>query len=71
MSLVLIKLKADALRKDILKFKQKLMENPDVFEAYEIAGDYDTLAGFFGEDVNYLHNVIENALKKVMTLSVD
>jgi len=63
MSLVLIKLKADALREDILKFKQKLMENPNVFEAYEIAEDYDILAGFFGEGVNSLHNVIEDAVR--------
>jgi DNA-binding Lrp family transcriptional regulator len=62
-AIVLIKLKADALREDILKFKQKLMENPNVFEAYEIAGDYDILAGFFGEDVNSLHNVIEDAVR--------
>lgn len=62
-AIVLIKLKADALKEDILKFKQKLMENPNVFEIYEIAGDYDILAGFFGEDVNSLHNVIEDAVR--------
>lgn len=57
---VLIKLKPETPKNQIIEFKKKLMENGNTFEVYEIWGDYDILVGVFGEDVSDLRkNVME------------
>ncbi|ALM74058.1 Lrp/AsnC family transcriptional regulator [Thermococcus barophilus] len=62
-AIVLIKLKADAYKDQILSLKKKLMEQKSTFEIYEIAGDYDLLVGFFGEDIKILYQEIEKTLR--------
>lgn len=57
---VLIKLKPETPKNQIIEFKKKLMENENTFEVYEIWADYDILVGVFGEDVSDLRkNVME------------
>lgn len=60
---VLIKLKATASRDEILSLKKKLMGCKSTFELYEVAGDYDILVGFFGEDIKMLYHEIEKTLR--------
>ncbi|WP_457753421.1 Lrp/AsnC family transcriptional regulator [Thermococcus sp.] len=60
---VLIKLKAAASRDEILSLKKKLMGCKSTFEIYEVAGDYDILVGFFGEDIKTLYHEIEKTLR--------
>lgn len=47
---ILIKLNPRSPKEQITLFKKKLMEYEHTFAVYEIWGDYNILAGVFGED---------------------
>ena len=51
---ILIKLKPEIPKEQVVEFEKKLMENENTFEVYEIWGDYDILVGMFGEDISDL-----------------
>ncbi|ACS89627.1 Lrp/AsnC family transcriptional regulator, partial [Thermococcus sibiricus] len=55
---VLIKLKPEIPKEQIIQFKKKLMEHEHTFEVYEIWGDYDILVGTFGEDISDLRKSV-------------
>ncbi|HII61895.1 Lrp/AsnC family transcriptional regulator [Pyrococcus horikoshii] len=59
---VLVKIKPDTPRNEILKFKKALMENEHTFEIYEVLGDYNVLIGVFGEDVSELKRNIQELI---------
>jgi len=60
---VLIKLKPETPKNQIIAFKKKLMENENTFEVYEIWGGYDLLIGMFGEDVSDLRKNVEEVIQ--------
>ncbi|AEC52411.1 hypothetical protein PNA2_1496 [Pyrococcus sp. NA2] len=60
---VLVKIKPDTPRDEVLMFKKLLMENEHTFEIYEVLGDYNLLVGVFGEDIFKLK---ENIQKLIM-----
>jgi|GEM_PF-554894 len=59
---VLIKLKPEIQKKQMIEFEKKLMENESTFEVYEIWGDYDILVGMFGEDILDLRKKIAEVI---------
>lgn len=60
---VLIKLKPEMPKEQIIEFKKKLMENESTFEAYEIWGEYNLLVGMFGEDTSDLRKRVAEVIQ--------
>ncbi|WP_175060253.1 Lrp/AsnC family transcriptional regulator [Thermococcus sp. 2319x1] len=61
---ILIKLKPEASKEQVISFKKKLMEHEHTFEVYEIWGDYDLLVGVFGEDTSDLRKTVMEILQE-------
>jgi len=61
---ILIKLKPEVLKEQVISFKKKLMEHERTFEVYETWGDCDLLVGIFGENVSDLRKTAAEILQE-------
>lgn len=61
--ILLIKLKPEADKNDVRKFKLSLMKNNNVFEIFETLGSYNLVVGVFGENTKQFRAVIEDIVQ--------
>ncbi len=60
---ILLKIKADISRKDLLLFEKELMDMENVFTLVEVLGGYTLLIGVFSEEREFLYREIDNILR--------
>ncbi len=59
---ILLKLRAEVSRRDLLSFEKELLDNKYVFDLKEIMGNYNLLIGVFSEGLDELYREINNIL---------
>lgn len=60
---ILLKIKADISRKELLLFEKELVDMESVFTVVELLGNYTLLVGVFSEERELLHREIDSILR--------